>query len=39
VTCDEDNLPSARAIEANAGVLEDIRAEPDGTDKRRYWID
>lgn len=34
VTCDEDNLGSARTIEANAGVLENVQ---DG--KRRYWID
>lgn len=34
VTCDEDNEPSRRTIEANGGVLEDVR-----NDKRRYWID
>lgn len=34
VTADEDNRASWRAIEANAGVLEDSRAG-----KRRYWID
>lgn len=33
VTCDDDNVASARTIETNAGVLEDVR---DG--KRRYWI-
>jgi predicted acetyltransferase len=33
VTCDTDNLPSARTIEAGGGVLEDVRK-----DKRRYWI-
>ena len=33
VTADEENRPSWRAIEANAGVLEDSRAG-----KRRYWI-
>ncbi|NHA68515.1 GNAT family N-acetyltransferase [Phycicoccus sp. CMS6Z-2] len=33
VTCDDDNVGSARTIEANGGVLEDVR---DG--KRRYWI-
>jgi predicted acetyltransferase len=33
VTCDEDNLPSARTIEGNGGVHEDTR---NGT--RRYWI-
>jgi predicted acetyltransferase len=34
VTCDEDNLPSARTIERNGGVYEDIR-----NGKRRYWIE
>ncbi len=33
VTCDEDNDPSRRTIEANGGVLEDVR-----NGKRRYWI-
>jgi predicted acetyltransferase len=33
VTCDDDNIGSARVIEANGGVLEDVRGE-----KRRYWI-
>ncbi|TIC88509.1 GNAT family N-acetyltransferase [Nocardioides sp. GY 10113] len=33
VTCDDDNEPSARTIERNGGVLEDVRG-----DKRRYWI-
>jgi predicted acetyltransferase len=33
VTADEDNRASWRAIEANAGLLEDSRAG-----KRRYWI-
>lgn len=33
VTCDTDNLASARTIEAGGGVLEDVRG-----DKRRYWI-
>ncbi len=39
VTCDEDNLASARVIERNGGVLEDIRPSPDGPPRRRYWID
>ncbi|HEX2706374.1 MAG TPA: GNAT family N-acetyltransferase [Candidatus Lustribacter sp.] len=34
VTCDEDNIGSARIIERSGGVLEDVRG-----DKRRYWID
>jgi predicted acetyltransferase len=33
VTCDEDNVPSARTIERNGGVYEDTR-----NGKRRYWI-
>ncbi|HEX6514028.1 MAG TPA: GNAT family N-acetyltransferase [Nocardioidaceae bacterium] len=33
VTCDDDNLASAKTIETQGGVLEDVRA-----DKRRYWI-
>lgn len=41
VTCDDDNAASARTIERNGGVLEDVR--PPGTEggaaKRRYWID
>lgn len=38
LTCDEQNLPSARTIENNGGVLEDIRSTELGV-KRRYWID
>lgn len=33
VTCDDDNAASARTIESQGGVLEDVRG---GT--RRYWI-
>ncbi|GAA5118077.1 GNAT family N-acetyltransferase [Alloalcanivorax gelatiniphagus] len=33
VTCDDDNLGSARVIEAAGGVLEDVRGV-----KRRYWV-
>ena len=33
VTCDSDNVASARTIEACGGVFEDVR-----NDKRRYWI-
>ena len=33
VTCDTDNVASARVIEANGGVLEDVRGV-----KRRYWV-
>jgi predicted acetyltransferase len=33
VTCDDGNIGSQRAIEANGGMLDDIR-----NGKRRYWI-
>jgi predicted acetyltransferase len=38
LTCDEDNLASATIIERLGGVLEDVRVDPDGPPKRRYWI-
>ncbi|MEU8774244.1 GNAT family N-acetyltransferase [Streptomyces sp. NPDC048606] len=38
LTCDPDNEASARTIERNGGVLEDVRETLIGT-KRRYWID
>ncbi len=39
VTCDDDNVGSARTIEKNGGVLEDRRVSPDsGKLIRRYWI-
>lgn len=37
VTCDDGNIGSWRAIEANGGVLENI-VESDGVPLRRYWI-
>ena len=37
VTCDDDNIGSARTIEANGGVLECV-AQHDGETIRRYWI-
>jgi len=37
VTCDDDNVGSAKVIEANGGVLENI-ADMDGVALRRYWI-
>jgi predicted acetyltransferase len=33
ITCDEDNVGSRRAIEANGGVLEDVR-----NGKMRFWV-
>jgi predicted acetyltransferase len=38
VTCDDDNAASAAIIERAGGVLEDVRARPDGIGMRRYWI-
>ncbi len=38
VTCDDDNVGSARAIEANGGRLENV-VEVEGVALRRYWID
>ena len=39
LTCVEDNLASARIIEANGGRLEDVIDDPDGRGRlRRYWI-
>jgi predicted acetyltransferase len=37
ITCDEDNLASARTVERNGGVLEDIRETWLGP-TRRYWV-
>jgi predicted acetyltransferase len=37
VTCGDDNIGSARSIERNGGVLEDVRTTGAGV-KRRYWI-
>jgi predicted acetyltransferase len=40
VTCDDDHVASARVIETNGGILEDVRVSHEtGKDKRRYWID
>jgi predicted acetyltransferase len=40
VTCDDDNLASARVIEAGGGVLESIvpHIDPGEPPRRRYWI-
>jgi len=37
LTCDDGNIGSARTIESNGGVLEDVRSTEAGL-KRRYWI-
>jgi predicted acetyltransferase len=40
VTCDEDNLASAKVIERCGGVFESVVDQPDGgTRLLRYWID
>ena len=40
ITCDENNIGSRKTIEANGGVLEDIRYDPhDNENTSRYWID
>ena len=38
VTCDENNRASAIVIERLGGSLEDVRLDPEGIRKRRYWI-
>jgi predicted acetyltransferase len=38
ITCQDTNVASARTIERNGGVLEDIRTTEFGA-TRRYWID
>jgi predicted acetyltransferase len=38
ITCNDDNIGSAKIIEKNGGILEDKREEK-GNLKRRYWID
>ncbi|SEL71810.1 GNAT family N-acetyltransferase [Streptacidiphilus jiangxiensis] len=38
LTCDDGNEPSARTIERNGGVLEDVRKTYAHGKKRRYWI-
>ena len=37
VTCDDDNIGSARTIETNGGVLENV-ADTELARMRRYWI-
>lgn len=40
ITCDINNQPSRKIIEANGGKLEDVRAtRPGQPDKARFWID
>ncbi|WP_231925194.1 GNAT family N-acetyltransferase [Micromonospora purpureochromogenes] len=37
ITCEVDNIGSAKTIEHHGGVLEDVRDTEPGT-ARRYWI-
>lgn len=39
VSCHDDNAWSARVIESNGGILQDIIPDPDNKNLRRYWID
>ena len=40
ITCDKDNIPSARVIQKNGGLLEDERISKEtGKIKQRYWFD
>lgn len=39
ITCDDDNLASAKVIEKNHGILEDRRFDEENQKRvRRYWI-
>ena len=39
MTCDKDNVGSARSIIKNGGVLENEFINADGKIEQRYWID
>lgn len=39
ITCDKDNIGSAKAIQRNGGILEDERTNEDGVLEQRYWIE
>jgi len=38
ITCDQDNIASAKVIQKNGGVLEDERVSGEGKVFQRYWI-
>lgn len=38
ISCDDENIASAKVIEANGWILESYNYAPDGTKRRRYWI-
>ncbi|MGN6612975.1 MAG: GNAT family N-acetyltransferase [Angustibacter sp.] len=39
ITCDDDNVGSARTIERHGGRLEDVREVDGDRTVRRYWVD
>jgi len=39
ITCDKNNIGSARTIQKNGGVLENEITDDDGEILQRYWID
>ncbi len=39
VTCNKDNIPSAKTILANGGILENELMEDNGNIVQRYWIE
>ena len=39
MTCDKDNVGSAKSIVRNGGVLENEFVNEDGNVEQRYWID
>ncbi len=39
ITCDDDNVASARPIESFGGILENVITPDDSSPTRRYWID
>jgi len=39
ITCDKDNIGSARTIQKNGGILENEVIDDDGEILQRYWID
>lgn len=39
ITCDKDNIGSAKSIQNNGGILENEVTEEDGNIVQRYWIE
>lgn len=39
ITCDKDNIGSAKAIQRNGGVLENEVRNEEGELEQRYWVD